>query len=1832
MEFDARERRAEIYRHRDTGYDTEVSFGLPRNRGSPEELVQKSAQEVQEEIDTLEREIERLTSARKRSDSRSFISEQLRMQDGLKTTPIGPFDHTKRLVVEAGDRRGEERQVFWQPEMRLGSGEPARTLGLGRGVGRLASKSESRGNQADRAETSREKHSKFVAEKSFENKGKSVPPTIKLGVYDGSTPLETHLAKFENCSSYYGWNEKERLCHLRASLDGHAGQILWEAGPSSTESEIVKLLRNRFGNLNQMERYRAELRTRRRRPGESIQSVYQDIRRLLALGFPNQAGELYETIGRDAFLEALGDSSLRIRVLDQQPTTLDDVLSIVSRMEAYSGGTVNIQDDLGENKRKIRAVNVEATKDSECNKSQTDRLEKLIQEQNSEIKRLRKDLDEKIKISSTVTSLPVPQVPQAPRVPTSNSQPTSEPNRWTGNGNIPMEMHRTQPNYGGQGPGQPPFDTRIPNDMCRRCHRRGHWARECPNNRFQSGPLNGSSLVGGVASSVCGSETYLSVQITSGKTLNCLIDSGSDRSIIPHRITRNIDLQPTNQELFAANGTVIKVLGKVRIYFRVANLTLFADVLVSDDIEEFILGYDWLRDNHCEWVFDSAVLIIHGTPVKLYNRPSGASVRRIYVRESVCVPVDSQINVPIRLPYANLHVDKCDWIMEPRELKPGIFVARALLSDNDEFAAASFVNVSNDVFYLRSGQYLGDATPFVGQIRSWEDEVTSEGAGVLEAQTVATAWPSAVADAGSGLSPHPTGDHSQPRSGEEVEPKQVTMVTRLRGDGLELNSASQVNSFDTVDRVCSINTDDQSQNSCESVARDFDFSDNGEFAHLKPIVDSLPSELSETERDFAVKLIVRNADVFSKSEFDVGRTDLITHTIDTGDHRPIAEPLRSHPRVHLDLIDDTIDKLLDAGIIEEASSPWSANIVVVAKPDNPVPRITLDYRKLNAITYKDKFPLPKTSDCVRAMEGSMYFSIVDLSSSFFQVPLDPKDRDKTAFVTRKSQYRFTVMPQGAVNSPSVFCRLMSMVLKGLNWVTCCAYIDDTVVMGRTFSEAAKNLEEVLQRFRQAKLKLKPKKCKFFQLKIKFCGFLVSSQAIEVNPERVNCVVAWKFPRTLTELRGFLGLCSYYRSFCPGFANVAEPLTECLRKGVPLCWTERRQLAFDQLKNFLVTAPVLGMPSDDVNCTYVLDCDASQIGAGAVLQQWQDGKLKVIEYASRVFSAPERSYCVTRREMAALIFGLKHFRQYLLGRHFVIRVDHMALTFYQRTPEPVGQQARYLDFISQFDFEIKYRDGKRHINADSLSRLRPCEMESGGPCKQCHKRVTGEHVDPEISHVNTVETRAQKRRRENDDENLENSRTTFDVGQGAQPLDGRPGTYRRVKQNDSLLKRTAPNALVDGVQGWTVEFLAEQQLKDPDIGPAVKWITVDGTRPPWKEVKSLSPALRSLWQQFDSLIVKDGVLYRNFYNVKGFVDCLQFVLPSELKVSFLELIHGDVAGHLKFVKCLDHVKRRAWWYTWKRDLKLFIDCCKKCASYHRGAAPKQGLLNPMVVGGPGERWCIDLTGPHCLSDGYKYLFTAICPFSKYAVAVPIRNKEASTVANVIVNHIFLKWGLCFEILHDLGKEFEAALLSELLKILGILNLKSSGYRPQTSGSIEVWHKVLNSMLAKVINENQRDWCKWINYVVFCYNATSHSSTGFSPHFVMTGRQPLWNVDFLLGNVDVSELSVPEYTTLVLQQLDKAFHLVREHLNATADYARTWYNRRVKPHDFEIGDPVRVYNPRRFRNRSPKWQSFYAETGVVVKKLNDATYIVKLNKSGHEKIFHVDKLKLIKHFSN
>jgi len=231
----------------------------------------------------------------------------------------------------------------------------------------------------------------------------------------------------------------------------------------------------------------------------------------------------------------------------------------------------------------------------------------------------------------------------------------------------------------------------------------------------------------------------------------------------------------------------------------------------------------------------------------------------------------------------------------------------------------------------------------------------------------------------------------------------------------------------------------------------------------------------------------------------------------------------------------------------------------------------------------------------------------------------------------------------------------------------------------------------------------------------------------------------------------------------------------------------------------------------------------------------------------------------------------------------------------------------------------------------------------------------------------------------------------------------------------------------------------------------------------------------------------------------------------------------------------------------------------------------------------------------------------------------------------VEHVFLWIGLAHTILSDLEKEFECDLLTALTELLGITKLRTSGYRPQANAICEVWHRCLNVIFAKCVKPDQRDWSEWLPYITFCYNAAEHSSTKFPPFYIFFGRMPIWTIDLALPRVEETGKAVPEYASYVAEKLERANEAVRNNLNQVWNASSKWYNRKVKPKSFNVGDEVRVYYPRKYTGRTPKWQNFYSTVAVVVKKMNDATYLVKSRNWKDGKVVHVDKLRPIRHFA-
>lgn len=461
--------------------------------------------------------------------------------------------------------------------------------------------------------------------------------------------------------------------------------------------------------------------------------------------------------------------------------------------------------------------------------------------------------------------------------------------------------------------------------------------------------------------------------------------------------------------------------------------------------------------------------------------------------------------------------------------------------------------------------------------------------------------------------------------------------------------------------------------------------------------------LSGEQAEKVKQLLMQNHSAFMKKDGRLGRTKVVTHQIDTGNARPIKQRPYRIPFHKRQEVQRQIDSMLEEGLISPSKSPWSSPIILVAKKEPGEFRLCVDYRKVNKCnTRQDAYSLPLINESLESMAGAVYFSNLDLCQGYHQVEVDPKDREITAFDPGFGGiYEYNVLPFGLNTAPSTFQRLMELVLAGLHWKTVLIYLDDILIFASSFEQHVQRLGEVFERIISAGLKLKPSKCNLFRRKINFLGHVVSEEGVSCDPNKLEKVKNWPNPINVKQVKQFLGLASYYRKYVPDFSTIANPLNVLTRKYVRFHWGKEEQTAFDKLKYELCNSIVLSYP--DFSQSFILDCDSSNYAVGAVLSQKIGDQEKVIAYYSVSHAPPERNYSTTRKELLAVIKSIKHFKPYLYGRKFKVRTDHGSLRWLYNFKQPEGQVARWIEYLSNFEFEIEHRPGRQHGNADALSR-------------------------------------------------------------------------------------------------------------------------------------------------------------------------------------------------------------------------------------------------------------------------------------------------------------------------------------------------------------------------------------------------------------------------------------------------------------------------------------------------------------------------------------------------
>ena len=954
------------------------------------------------------------------------------------------------------------------------------------------------------------------------------------------------------------------------------------------------------------------------------------------------------------------------------------------------------------------------------------------------------------------------------------------------------------------------------------------------------------------------------------------------------------------------------------------------------------------------------------------------------------------------------------------------------------------------------------------------------------------------------------------------------------------------------------------------------------------VSDTLPEELdlknfegTEEEREQLENLIRKYHDVFYKPGDELGSTKTLQHRIIMEDESPISQPYRRVPPYLWQELKDHLSDLLQRGVIRESSSDFASPVVLVRKPTGAL-RMCVDYRKVNAKVKRDMYPLPRIDQTFDALSGAKYFTTLDLTAAYNQVEVHKDDQHKTAFITPMGLYEYQRMPFGLSNAPATFQRLMGRVFREEILQILLVYLDDVVVYSRSVQEHFQRLEKVFQKLREHGLKLSASKCSFFRKEVKFLGHIVSAQGIKTDPEKIVAVQAWPTPKTLLELRQFLGLASYYRRFVSGFAEIAAPLHELVglltgankgkrRTQIGSLWKSNHEAAFKELKAKLTSAPILGYAN--FNDSFILETDASHEGLGAILSQVQEGVPRVIAYISRGLRKNERNasnYSSKRLEMLALTWAVEKLRDYLLPCSFVVLTDSNPLTYLMSKNKLSAMDQRWASTLASYNFTFKYRPGKENKGADALSRQndRPWDKDLD---------EKPEYVCAEAGNSWPLPLELQR-------EVLQEAQETdLDI---PNPKDG------------PKLATSLPTV--------SAQEIKDMQQKDSYISPILPYL--ERIQKPPLNFRVKQPKLTQLLvRQWDRLVNKEGVVYRHVKDPE-LGPLQQLVLPQRLKESILKGYH-DEQGHQGVERTTLLIRKKCYWPRMDKDIKTWINTCERCLK----AKPIK-VKTPMgsiLACRPMEVVAMDYTVLEPASDGRENVLVLTDVFTKFTIAVATRDQKATTVAKVLVKEWFLKFGPPKRLHSDQGRDFESRVVKELCRLYGVAKSHSTPYHPAGNGQVERYNRTLHDLLRTLPPKAKRRWPEHLEALTFAYNATPHASTGFSPFYLLFGRDPRLPTDGLLGTQEEQD-TFEDMTDFVRNhqiKLQKAFAIVKLKLEQSAVIRGKYANRTAKEHPLFIGQKV-LLKKHGFTGRHKISDTYHDEVYKVIdQRENQDVYLIE-----------------------
>ena len=837
------------------------------------------------------------------------------------------------------------------------------------------------------------------------------------------------------------------------------------------------------------------------------------------------------------------------------------------------------------------------------------------------------------------------------------------------------------------------------------------------------------------------------------------------------------------------------------------------------------------------------------------------------------------------------------------------------------------------------------------------------------------------------------------------------------------------------------------------------------------------------------------------------------------------------------------EEKIEQGLIEPSKASTSSNCVVIRRDGKA--RIAVDYRKLNAVTKTDNYLLPRISEIFESLGGATWYTSVDATQAYHQIPLaDERSKDLTSFVVPGGGlYRYKYMPFGLKNAGAMWSRFMDDTLGDLRWKNVICYADDILIFskGGTLEEHLATVDEVFQRLRSRGIQVKGSKVKLAVKELSFLGQIVSVDGVKPDPKKIEAIASLQPPENVHQLRRLMGMFAYYRKYIAGYAQLAAPLYELCGKNAQnkrdaqqrIAFNNRQTEAFQALKRKLTTEPImLRFPIE--GAPFEVHCDASKVGIAAVLCQRVGGQERVVEYASRSLTKSERNYGASQRECLALVWSVDLFSHLLRQKHFTVRTDCESLTWLHKQKGGFTV-SKWLLRLQEFDYTVVHRPGKKSANADGMTRQplqgtnpfgeEPFEVLS--MCSTCNvltRTARRQQIEGEGEEPAEVITQAEQERNQANDE-----------------LEGEEVSEESEWSEDGKQESAAKPMFKceEDKEAWSDDaWLREQNRKDKEAAN--------------EYILSIKKGLNEGSEWHRKLFAEEGgfLIRKAKTRSEKSADSLALnrrVVPESLKAFIIGMHHNiEVAGHQGARRTLRLLTHRYYWPDMKADVRRWIRSCSACTRRKTPRPTRAGRTEITQAVRPWQTVGIDLLGPFPKSkSGNVWILTVVDHFTRWPIAVPLKDAESSTIAAALFDKVVTEHGVPEKILSDQGKNLVSQGIITLCKRWGAAKVQTGGYNPQANGSCERFHRYLNAAMA-ILQETKSkiEWDEICSSAVFSYRVSTNDATGYSPFFLAHGHNPRLPLDAVFSTETATFQNEEQYVVQISARLKSAFEQAKK----------------------------------------------------------------------------------------